>query len=157
MQLSDLQYLMSQLGPSTADILLIIQHSDDQWEVEFEEDLSLNVSWQQNSQSVIFSCGLGCATMIERERVYALLLNANLLLAGISGARLALSQPDEEVMLIGEYPMTSPSLDAMHLILREFMNLALKYAELIETPAQANSAAPAPFITLGAIQGSQRV
>ncbi|MEO0316793.1 MAG: hypothetical protein RL404_470, partial [Pseudomonadota bacterium] len=52
MQLSDLQYLMAQLGPATSDILLIVQHSDDQWQIEFEEDLSLHVSWHQQRQSV---------------------------------------------------------------------------------------------------------
>lgn len=139
MQLSDLQYLMGQLGPMTSDILLIVQQSDDQWNVVFEEDMSLHVSWQQQRQCIIFSCGLGCATKVVREQVYALLLNANLLLAGISGARLALSQPDDEVVLIGEYPTSSPSTEFMHQILREFLGLALKYAELIASPLSVES------------------
>jgi hypothetical protein len=148
MQLSDLQYLMGQLGPVTSDILLIIQQSDDQWQVVFEDDLSLHVSWQQQRQCIIFSCGLGYATKVAREQVYALLLNANLLLAGISGARLALSQPDDEVMLVGEYPMSSPSTEVMHQILREFLGLALKYADLIASPSPVES-----LTLLPALQG----
>ncbi len=157
MQLSDLQYLMAQLGPATSDILLIVQHSDDQWQIEFEEDLSLHVSWHQQRQSVIFSCSLGCPTVVEREQVYALLLNANLLLTGISGARMALSQPDDEVMLIGEYPMRSPSTEAMRQMLHEFLSLALKYADLIASPSCLGFAEPMPALPGDAVAGAQRV
>ena len=45
-QLSDLQYLMGQLGPASPDIHLIVQQSDDRWQVEFEGGLSLHASWR---------------------------------------------------------------------------------------------------------------
>ncbi|MEO0319106.1 MAG: hypothetical protein RL404_2783, partial [Pseudomonadota bacterium] len=108
-------------------------------------------------QSVIFSCSLGCPTVVEREQVYALLLNANLLLTGISGARMALSQPDDEVMLIGEYPMRSPSTEAMRQMLHEFLSLALKYADLIASPSCLGFAEPMPALPGDAVAGAQRV
>ena len=147
---------MGQLGPATSDILLIAQQNDDQWQIEFDEGLSLHVSWHPQKYCVIFSCGLGYATVIERERVYALLLNANLLLTGISGARLALSQPDEEVMLIGEYPLHSPSVEAMQRSLREFLLLALKYAEMIAIPTRSEASVSAVLLQHDASLGMQR-
>lgn len=141
-QLSDLQYLMGQLGPASPDIHLIVQQSDDRWQVEFEGGLSLHASWQAQRSCVIFSCGLGCPATVEREPVYALLLNANLVLTGISGARLALSQPDEEVLLIGEYTMSHPSVESLQQHLSEFLHVAVKYAALIAKPSEGSLMPP---------------
>ncbi len=156
MQLADLQYLMAQLGPANSDVLLVVQHQDECWQVELDGDLSLQISWQAQRGSVIVSCGLGYPLCAERECVYALLLNENLVLAGISGVRLALSKPDQEVMLIGEYFMGSPSADGFYQHLSEFIHLALRYATLIAQPSQADASAPVSFIAQHAPLDYQR-
>lgn len=157
MQLSDLQYLMEQLGPANSDVLLVVQESDDRWQVELEGDVALQISWQAQRGCVIVSCGLGCPSFAEREQVYALLLNANLLLTGISGVRHALSQPDQEIILIGEYMMSSPSAAVFYQHLGEFVHLALKYAALVAQPSQAGVALPMPALAHDASAGFQRV
>lgn len=157
MQLSELQYLMGQLGPATSDILRIVQHNEDQWQVELDAGLSLQIVWQPNKSCVIFSCSLGSVTLTEREQVYSRLLNANLQLTGLSDARLALSEPDQEVMLIGEYAISASSMDPIQQALREFLHLAMKYAELIACPSQAEVPMPLPLVTTGAGLGVQRV
>ncbi len=157
MQLSDLQYLMGQLGPATADIQLVVQLTEDCWQVELDGGLSLQIGWQEQRGCMLFSCGLGSSTLVEREKIYPLLLNANLLLAGISGARLALSQPGEEVMLIGEYWMNLPSLDGLHQYLNEFLHLALKYAEQVVSPPTATPEGLISFAVPDTGPGLQRV
>ena len=156
MQLSDLQYLMDQLGPASSDILLIAQQSEDRWQVELEGDLSLQASWQPQRCCVAFSCGLGYPAFGERERVYALLLHANLVLTGISSARLALSQPDEEIILIGEYMTSHPSIAGLQQHLSEFLHIALRYADLIANPAQSVTPLQ-PLATRDAVSGYSRV
>ncbi len=146
MELADLQYLMTQLGPENSDVLLVVQHEDGSWQVELDAELSLQISWQAQRGGVIVSCGLGYPACAERDGVYALLLHENLVLAGISGARLALSKPDQEVMLIGEYFMSSASAPRFYQHLAEFIHLALRYAELIALPSQAAVPGSLPFI-----------
>jgi len=156
MQLADLQYLMAQLGPENSDVLLVVQQSDECWEVELEGELSLQISWQAQRSSVIVSCGLGYPACAERESVYALLLNENLVLAGLSGVRLALSKPDQEVMLIGECFLSSNSAPGLYQHLAEFIHLALRYAALIAQPSQTDAPAPVPLIAQHASLDYQR-
>lgn len=129
--MSDLQYLMHQLGPATPEIITIIQDDIDSWQIEFDEGVSLQVGWQPLPPRVLMSCAIGRATDAARERVYASLLNANLLLTGMASVKLALSQPEDDVMLIGEYELASASMAGLQSSLSEFLNFAAKFSTMI--------------------------
>ena len=157
MQLSDLQYLMSQLGPASSAIQFIVQQDDNQWQIALDDGTSLQVSWQAERRCATFSCGIGQVMSDERENIYALLLRANLLLSADSSARLALSRPDDEVMLIGEYSMSIPSLDVLQQQISTFLQRAVTYAEMIARPWQAHDGELMPVPTRHDAQGYQRV
>jgi hypothetical protein len=131
LRLSDLQYLMHQLGPATPEIVTIVQDDIDSWQVEFDEGVSLHFGWQETPPRLLLSCAIGQPLDDAREQVYASLLNANLLLTGVANVKLALSQPDGDVMLIGEYDIASFSMDSLQSSVSDFLCLAAKYSTMV--------------------------
>lgn len=103
LKLSDLQYLMHQLGPAMPEITTIVQQAIDSWMVEFDEGVSLQLAWEQRAMQVLLKCALGQPDEGAREEIYAALLSANLLLTGVADVKLGLSHVDDDVVLIGEY------------------------------------------------------
>lgn len=127
MHLSDLQYLMNQLGPVTPEITTIVQESIDCWMVELDEGISLQIAWIERSARVLMKCAIGQPDEAAREAIYASLLNANLQLAGIADVKLALSETDD-VMLIGEYDLGEASIDELGSKLTTFLGYAGKFS-----------------------------
>ncbi len=148
--LADLQYLMHQLGPVIPEIVTIIQDDIDSWQLEFDEEVSVQLSWQEQPPRLLMSCAIGRPDDAEREAVYASLLNANLLLTGVAALKLGLSEPDRDVMLIGEYESSDGSLDALRTLVIEFLDFAARFSQMV---TDTDSGLPRP---LGGID-TQRV
>lgn len=153
MSLPDLQHLMHQLGPVTPEIETIIQHDTDSWQVSFDDGISIQVGWQDFPPRVLISCAIGRPSSAVREAVYASLLNANLLLTGVASVKLALSEPEEDVMLIGEYDGCTSALDTLRQRMQEFLQFAARFSHMISgagpvmlPPSAASPVqAPPPF------------
>lgn len=133
--LSDMQYLMHQLGPTIPEIVTITQQDIDSWLVEFDEGVSIDLSWQEAPARMLMCCSIGQPDETHRENVYASLLGANLLLTGVASVKLALSQPEDEVMLIGEYEAGDASLDNLNKNIVEFLHYAGQFSSLVIDPA----------------------
>lgn len=131
MNLSDLQYLMHQLGPATPEITTIVQEAVDSWMVEFDEGVSLQITWEERSKRVLMKCAIGQPDPISREKIYASLLSANLLLTGVADIKLALSDVDADVMLIGEYDIIETSVDRLRQPLADFLGMAGQFSQMI--------------------------
>lgn len=129
--LADVQYLMHQLGPVIPEIVTIIQDDIDSWQIEFDEGVSIQLSWQAEPPRLLMSCSLGSPDDAAREAVYASLLNANLMLTGVAALKLALSEPDQAVMLIGEYESNEGTLDMLRMRVIEFLNFAARFSEMV--------------------------
>lgn len=140
--LSDMQYLMHQLGPATPEIVSITQQDIDNWLVEFDEEVSIDLSWQDAPPRILMCCSLGQPEETDRETVYASLLAANLLLTGVASVKLALSQPENDVMLIGEYEPGDGSLTSLQKNLVEFLHYAGRFSHLVVDPVSVNSEDP---------------
>jgi hypothetical protein len=137
LELSDLQYLMHQLGPTMPEIVAITQDDIDSWKIDFDEAISLQIEWQASPPCVLMSCAIGQPEAERREAVYASLLNANLLLTGIASVKLALSQPDNDVLLIGEYPLGDASITTLQASLSEYLSMAAQFSVVVaENPAK---------------------
>ncbi len=147
MRLSDLQYLMHQLGPATPEIVAVIQEDIDSWQVVFDEDVSLQIQWIETTMRVLISCAIGQPPEDMREQVYASLLQANLLLSGVANLKLALSQPEEDVMLIGEYEITSSTLASLQDSLSGFLRFAAKFSSMVTDASAASSPVEAGFMS----------
>jgi hypothetical protein len=126
--LSDLQHLMHQIGPAMPEISTIVQESMDCWMVEFDENVSLQLAWTDNSKRTLMTCALGQPAEDEREAIYASLLMANLQLTGVANIKLALSDINNDVMLIGEYDLDYSSIDELRRKLSEFLGFAGKFS-----------------------------
>lgn len=129
--LSDLQYLMHQLGPMMPEIVTIVQEDIDSWQVELDEGVSLQLGWQEQPPRLLMSCAIGRPDEAMREKVYASLLNANYLLTGITTLKLALSDPGEDVVLIGEYEAGEGSIDALQRLIVEFLRSAARFSRMV--------------------------
>lgn len=131
MKLSDLQYLMHQLGPATPEITTILQEDIDSWIIGFDEGAAMQIAWDERSARVRMTCAVGRADDDEREAIYAVLLNANLLLAGVADLRLALSDAGDDVILIGEYVLAEASIDSLRQRLSEYLGYAETFSRIV--------------------------
>ena len=147
MELSDLQHLMHQLGPAMPEISVITQDDIDSWQVEFNGDASLQIEWQASPPCVLMTCVIGQPPEAAREAVYASLLNANRELTGLANMKLALSQPDNEVLLIGEYPLGAASVTALQASLSEFLQFAAEFSMMVADSPKKDFPPQAPYIT----------
>ena len=126
MQLADLQYLMHQIGPTMPEILTIVQEESDRWELTFEDELSVQISWQEEPTRVLFNCAVGEVPRDLRESVYARLLLANALPQERLDLRFALDFPDEQVLVIGELNEPDLSLETLQDKLQAFLVCAIE-------------------------------
>jgi hypothetical protein len=133
-QLSDLQHLIRQLGPSIPEISLIVEEGSDSWQIIFEENFSLQISWQENPARVLLCSAIGKPDESQREKIFAQLLNMNLLLQGVANLKLALSSPDDDVVLIGELTSDSMTLEILQEEIMEYLRFAAQFSELIIHP-----------------------
>jgi len=139
-QLSDLQHLIHQLGPSIPEISAIFQEGSDSWQISFDEGPSIQLSWQEKPVSVLLCCAVGKPDSGNREKVFTRLLNMNLLLQGAANInlKLALSSPEDDVILIGELECYAMSVEALQTGIIEYLRFAAYFSELIINPEIEN-------------------
>ncbi len=128
--LSELQYLMHQLGPASPEIVTILQEDIDSWQIAFDDDVSMRIDWHEEHARVVMSCAIGRADADAREPVYAALLEANLQLTGVASVKLALGT-DDDVILIGEFEPIDSTIEALRDKLTEFLEIAAKFSSLV--------------------------
>ena len=133
-QLSDLQHLIRQLGPSLPEISTIIEEDLDEWQIIFDSGLLLQISWQETPARVLLCCAIGKPDETQREKIFARLLNMNLLLQGVANLKLALSSPEDDVILIGEIDAAVISLEVLQAEITEYLRYAARFSELINEP-----------------------
>ncbi len=136
--LSDLQYLMHQLGPAMPEILTVFQMESDCWELTFEGDISVEVGWQDQPPRVLFNCSVGEVPEDLREPVYARLLVANALPPDRLNLRFALNFTDEQVLVLGELDETDLSLESLCSELDEFLKCAVMISSFMADSAAVN-------------------
>jgi len=133
-QLSDLQHLIRQLGPSLPEISTIIEEDLDEWQIIFDSGLLLQISWQETPARVLLCCAIGKPDETQREKIFARVLNMNLLLQGVANLKLALSSPEDDVILIGEIDAAAISLEVLQEEITEYLRYAARFSELINEP-----------------------
>ena len=136
-QLSDLQHLIRQLGPSLPEISTIIEEDLDEWQIIFDSGLLLQISWQETPARVLLCCAIGKPDETQREKIFARLLNMNLLLQGVANLKLAISSPEDDVILIGELVSDSMTLETLKQEITDYLRFAARFSELINEPETA--------------------
>lgn len=152
MLLPDLQYLMHQIGPETPDISAILQEESDRWQIIFEDDVSIQVSWQADAPRVVLSCVVSEVPDHAREWVYAHLLVANALPVEGMSLRFALDFPDQRVMMIGELDKADLSLEAFRNEILSFLDCAMNLLSFIAESVSATGEEPVVPPGDGALQ-----
>lgn len=146
-QLSDLQHLIRQLGPSLPEISTIIEENLDEWQIIFHSGLLLQISWQETPARVLMCCAIGKPDETQREKIFARLLNMNLLLQGVANLKLALSSPEDDVILIGELVSDSMTLETLKQEITDYLRFAARFSELITEPETVGQEVDFAFAT----------
>lgn len=133
-QLSDLQHLIHQLGPSIPEILTITEDESDSWQIGFDLGFSLQISWQENPARVLLCCAIGKPNETQREKIYARLLNMNLLMQGVANVKLALSSPEDDVILIAELDSQTMSLEMLQKEIADHLRFAAYFSVVMTNP-----------------------
>lgn len=133
-QLSDLQHLIRQLGPSLPEITTITEEDLDSWQISFDSGFSLQISWQETPTRVLLCCAIGQPVEAEREKIFARLLTMNLLLQGVANVKLALSSPEDDVILIGELEVETMSLEVLQKEIADYLRFAAYFSVFITNP-----------------------
>jgi hypothetical protein len=130
-QLSNLQHLIRQLGPNFPQVLSITEDDLDSWQINFDTGLSLQISWQETPARVLLYCAIGKPDESQREKIFARLLTMNLLLQGVANLKLALSSPEDDVIVIGECESTALTLEILQAEISDYLRFAAHFSELI--------------------------
>jgi hypothetical protein len=130
-QLSNLQHLIRQLGPCLPEISTITEEDVDSWQINFDAGLSLQISWQETPARVLLCCAIGQPLESQREKIFARLLNMNLLLQGVANVKLALNSPEDDVIVIGEIESNALTLEILQEEIADYLRFAAHFSELI--------------------------
>lgn len=130
-QLSVLQHLIRQLGPCLPEISTITEEDVDSWQINFDAGLSLQISWQETPARVLLCCAIGQPLESQREKIFARLLNMNLLLQGVANVKLALNSPEDDVIVIGEIESNALTLEILQEEIADYLRFAAHFSELI--------------------------
>jgi hypothetical protein len=83
---------------------------------------------------VLLFCAIGKPDESRRGKIFARLLNMNLLLQGVANVKLALSLPEDDVILIGELESDSMMLETLQEEITKYLRFAARFSELINEP-----------------------
>ncbi len=133
-QLSDLQHLIRQLGPSLPEISSIVEEDSDSWQISFDAGPSIQLSWQENSARALLCCAIGKPNGAHRESVFEKLLTMNVLLQGEFNLKLGLSSPEDDVILMGELDSGTKSLEMLQAEIADYLRFAARFSQLVNQP-----------------------
>jgi len=57
--LSDLQYVMQQLGPTTPEVVTIVQEDQCRWYIELDGSVFVQLTWQASALRLSMRCSIG--------------------------------------------------------------------------------------------------
>ena len=117
--LSSIQAMLQELGPSMPDIDAILQSEESSWAIQFADETVVLLDWADDPPRLMFSAGLGQPADSRRLEVYQHLLQHNLD-RGEAGVRAALGGPEGEAMLMREACAGSLGMGDLGRHLQEF-------------------------------------
>lgn len=101
--LEQIQQLMAELGPAAAEVATVAQEPDGQsWVIELEDETIVNVEYEHQLQRLMFTVGLPKPPADRRSETYEALLTFNLLWQQATPLRMAMDQPDGEILQVAE-------------------------------------------------------
>lgn len=117
--LSSIQAMLQELGPSIPEIDAILQSEESCWAIQFSDETVVMLDWAADPPRLMLSAGLGRPADSRRLAVYQELLRHNLG-RGEAGIRAALGGPGGEAMLMREACARDLAIEELGRHLREF-------------------------------------
>lgn len=77
------------------------------------------------------SCELALSSEAHRLAIYTAMLNFNLLYQGVAPLKVALSSPDGNLLLIGQYQLSEHSLPILQQLMQQFLLAAQHVTEQV--------------------------
>lgn len=112
----------------------------------FDDRIAVNISFAADTELLTLYCNLGEIAADQAERVYPLLLEANVLWAGTGGATLGVTPADRCVILAFQDRIKDIDPQRFQTLLEGIVDMSAFWSERIDQSAQAEQAAPAEEI-----------
>ena len=112
----------------------------------FDDRMAVNISYAADAELLTLYCNLGEIAADQAERVYPLLLEANVLWAGTGGATLGVTPADRCVILAFQDRIKDVDPARFETLLEGIFDMAEFWLGRIEQSAQAAEEAPAEEI-----------
>ncbi|MGB4344785.1 MAG: type III secretion system chaperone [Burkholderiaceae bacterium] len=130
-KLSIAQTLIHQLGPFDEAIASIVQDEIDSWTIFFNNGQAIHLQFEPEPTQWLMSCELALSSEAHRLAIYTAMLNFNLLYQGVAPLKVALSSPDGNLLLIGQYQLSEHSLPILQQLMQQFLLAAQHVTEQV--------------------------
>ena len=102
--LEEVESLFKRLGPVVPDIVRVVQLDKRTWSVTLDNDIDVTIEWSDMPPRLVFITEIGCPPAEREMDVYRASLTFNLQSADTGGAKIALSEEYDQMMLMFELP-----------------------------------------------------
>lgn len=135
MSMQSMQNLLCEFGASVGIPSLALDE-DNRCNLVFD-DIAVSFELSKAEESFYLYSYLGDAPGENREKVYAMLLDANYIFRHTRGATLGMEDASKKIILIREYRLERMRLADFESLVEEFVNLAEYWKQKIITLASA--------------------
>ena len=136
LNLTRVQSLMQDLGPSVPEIDILLQEDDSHWLLQSQDGLQIEIAHCENPSRLLLSAAIGSPETEQIGDMYITMLCTNLLFAEQHALRVALTHPGGDFLLISELVLDDYSLGSLSKMLTEYMQQARYFCELISSSDQ---------------------
>lgn len=137
--LEHVQQVFAELGPNAEEVATVAQEPDGKsWVIELEDETIVNVELEPEQQRLAFTVGLPKPPADRRTETYEALLTYNLLWQGSVPLRIAMDEPDGEILQVAE--ISAAGLDVA--ALKQALSSVVEAARLWRPVIAAGCAAP---------------
>lgn len=129
--IEQLQRLIEELGPATAEVEAVQQSSESSWEVAFADDNIVQIEFVENRQLLVFTADLGPLPVETQSQDLRVLMVFNCAWLSNGGLRLGLDAPDGSVQLMYDVHAAELHLQALQDHVCAFADQASAWREVI--------------------------
>ena len=130
--LEEVQSLFERLGPTVPDIVRVVQQDERSWYIKFDTDSVITVEWSDIPLRLVFITEIGFPPAEREMDVFRMALTFNRQSSDTGGAKIALSDDHDQMMLMFELSAEQVSLAVVGDFLNWFRRQAGMWLEFVK-------------------------
>jgi hypothetical protein len=141
-----LDLIIGELGPESADIHCVAATGPATWAVQFDNDAVVHLAWRLSPPRLELMTAVARLPAAADREVMRAILMFNFLSLDTGGVRMGLSAEDDTVFLIRDLPGPELSLSAVQDAMRAMAGLATQWARILGVSATSPDSPDAPAL-----------